>query len=118
MKPLLSKSILNCMTRTLYRRAEAVFYSVTPAEGEVEIGRITEGFTIVRERAGQQKGANVNMLLSADAGIDRSQLQAGAVVELIVGGRSTRYSIDELLPMQQLGTGYAIKLIPLQGATA
>src|SRR5262245_21911067 len=117
-RPLLNNRILNRMTRALYGRAEAVFYSVTPADGEVEIGRITSGFTFDRERLTETRGAGLKLWLADDAAIDRSQLHVGAVVELIVGDRSTRYSIDLLLSQQQLGAGYVLRLSPLQGATA
>src|SRR5262249_19891558 len=120
MTPFLSKKRLDRINQALYgRNIKAMFYKVTPADGEVEIGAITSGFSVVREQRTRTGdiGAGVKMLLSADANIDRSQLHVGAAVELIVDGRSTRYSIVELLPMQQVGSGYVLRLKPLMGAT-
>lgn len=95
-----------------------MFYKVTPAVGPVEIGRITSGFLVNREQRGPGKdGTGVAMRLAVDAGIDREDLKPGAEVEVTTHARTTRYSIVELLPMQQLGTGYILRLRPLQGAT-
>jgi hypothetical protein len=119
MKPLLSKSILDRMNRTLYPAgAKATFYKVTPTDGEVEIGSITSGFLINREqRAAGRDGTGVNMRLSADAAIAQSALHVGAEVALTIDGQTRRYSLVELLPMQQLGSGYTLRLLPLEGAT-
>lgn len=118
MKPLLSKSRLDKMRRALYgRNVEAVFYSLTPAEGETEIGRITQGIFPIREKAKEDRSGTVRLLLSADSGIEREDLRIGAEVALTVGGQTTRYSILDLQSMQQLGSGYVLKLDPLQGAT-
>jgi hypothetical protein len=111
---------LNRITRTLYGRgAQVVFYKATPAAGETAIATITSGFHFQRERrAGQEiDGSGVRMWLSKDAAITRSQLNPGGVVALTVDGITTRYKIGELLPMQQLGSGYTIRLEPLTGAT-
>lgn len=114
MTPLLDRATLNEINRELYPRgATAVFYKVTPEAGEIEIGSITQGFTVIR-----QSGSNkIKMLMANDAGIDREDLRVGAEVELTLNGRTARYSILELEPMQQLGAGYAMRLDPLQGAT-
>ncbi len=119
MLPLLDKSTLDEINRTLYPRGvTATFYKVTPAAGEVEIGSITSGFQVDRERkAAGKDGAGVAMRLSAEANIDASTLKIGAEVALTINGQTRRYSIDELLPMQQLGSGYILRLSPLQGAT-
>ena len=119
MDSLLDNSILNEINDTLYPRGvRAVFYKVTPAAGEVEIGSITSGFTVNREqRAAGRDGTGVKMLLSKDASIDAGELKIGAEVALTIEGQTLRYSIDELLPMQQLGAGYVLRLLPLQGAT-
>lgn len=121
MNVLLSKTRLNTIRQNLYGSAvEAVFYKITPAAGPVEIGRITSGFLPVRERrAGQEiDGSGVRFWLSADAGIDRALLQIGARVDVIIGDRTMIYKISELLPMQQLGSGYTLRLSPQKGATA
>jgi hypothetical protein len=119
MKPLLSSTRLDKMRRTLYgRNVTAVFYGLTPEDGEQEIGRITSGFNFVREKAKEESNGKVKFWLSADANIDREQLHVGAAMALIIDGRETRYSLDELLPQQQIGAGYVLRLSPLQGATA
>jgi hypothetical protein len=120
MKPLLSKSRLDKMRRALYgRNVEAVFYGLTPAEGEQIIGRITGGFNFVREKAQEDSNdGKVKFWLSADANIDREDLHIGAAVALIIDGRESRYSIDELIPQQQIGAGYVLRLSPTTGATA
>jgi hypothetical protein len=106
------------MRRTLYgRNVEAVFYGLTPEEGEQVIGRITSGFNFVRERAKEENNGKLKFWLSADAGIDREQLHIGGAVELIVDGQSSHYSIDDLLSQQQLGAGYVLRLVPTAGAT-
>jgi hypothetical protein len=118
MKPLLKISVLDRMRRSLYgRNVEAVFYGVTPADGEVEIARITRGFNFSRERAKEENNGKVKLWLSADAGIDREQLHIGGAVELIIDGRSSHYSIHELLSQQQIGAGYVLRLAPTTGAT-
>lgn len=119
MKPLLSKRRLDKLRRVIYGAASVTFYKVTPALGEVEIATLTSGFTFVRERrAGQEiDGSGVKMWLSADAAITRSQLNIGGVVEITVNGVTTRYAISELLPQQQIGAGYVLRLIPQKGAT-
>jgi hypothetical protein len=119
MKSLLSKSRLDKMRRVLYGRSvEAVFYGVTPEAGESEIGRITSGFHFLRERAkeGDDNG-RVKFWLSTDAAIDREDLRVGAAMALIIDGRESRYSIHELLPQQQIGAGYVLRLTPKTGAT-
>jgi hypothetical protein len=118
---LLSKKRLNTLRQTIYgSNIQAVFYKVTPAAGPVEIGRIISGFYMQRERrAGQEiDGSGVRFWMSADAAIDRSLLQNGARVDLIIDGRTMIYTIVELLPMQQLGSGYTMRLSPQKGATA
>jgi hypothetical protein len=107
------------MRRTLYGQgAQAVFYKVTPTAGETVIATLTSGFFFVREkRAGQEiDGSGVKMWLDAGA-TDRPLLHYGGVVALTAGGITTRYSIVELLPQQQLGAGYVLRLTPLTGAT-
>lgn len=111
MTALLDKSTLNEINRTLYPRGvKAVFYRLTPADGETPIATLTSGFMV-------NEGESVIMRLAADAGIDRSLLHVGAVVALTINGQTLKYSLVELLPFQQLGTGYALRLDPLQGAT-
>jgi len=119
MKTLLAKSRLNKINRTLYgRNVQAVFYKVTPSDGEVEIGSITGGFSVIREQRGPgQDGTGVKMVLATDTEIDRDQLHVGGAVALTINGQTLRYSIDELLPQQQIGAGYVLRLIPLTGAT-
>jgi hypothetical protein len=94
-----------------------VFYKVTPADGEVEIATLTNGFFFVREqRAGQEiDGSGVKFWLSIDAA--PSQLSIGGVVAITVKSRTTRYKISNLLPMQQIGAGYVLRLSPQKGAT-
>jgi len=121
MNALLSKKRLNSLRRIVYgSNVEAVFYKVTPGAGPIEIGRITSGFYQQRERrAGQEiDGSGVRFWLAADAGIDKSLLHNGARVDLIIDGRTMIYTIVELLPMQQLGAGYTMRLSPQKGATA
>ena len=118
MKPLLKTSVLDKMRRTLYgRNVEAVFYGLTPEDGEQETARITSGFNFVRERQKEENNGKVKFWLSADAGIDPEQLHIGGAVELIVDGRSSHYSIHELLSQQQIGAGYVLRLAPTTGAT-
>src|SRR5262245_16982069 len=111
MKPLLSKTRLDKIARTLYgRNILAVFYTITPADGEVEIWRLTRGFNIIRERTRgtdvDVMGVGVRLWLAADADIDRSKLNVGVAVALTINGQTLRYTIDSLLPMEQLGAGY------------
>jgi len=96
-----------------------VFYKVTPTAGETEIAALTSGFFFVREqRAGQEiDGSGVKMWLSVDAAITRAQLNIGGAVAITVRGITTRYKISDLLPMQQLGAGYVLRLSPQKGAT-
>lgn len=118
MKPLLSKSRLTRINRALYgRNVEAVFYKLTPADGEVEIGRITSGFTVNGRRKDGEYGESVNMRMAADAGIDREDLRVNATVALTINGQTLKYRIGELLSMQQLGSGYVLRLDPMKGAT-
>lgn len=121
MTVLISKTRLDEMRRLTYgANVEAVFYKVTPSSGPVEIGRISNGFHFVRERrAGQEiDGSGVKFWLSVDAAIDRSLLNTGARVDLIINGRTWIYKLSELLPMQQIGSGYVLRLSPQKGATA
>ncbi len=110
------------MTRALYGAATIVFYSVTPAAGETEIATLKSGFTFVREPRAMKAiggfGAGVTLLLAADAGISRSQLNIGGAVAITVNGLTTRYAIVELLPQQQIGAGYVLRLMPQKGAAA
>jgi hypothetical protein len=120
MTELLTKTRLNALARTTYGPSiQVVFYKVTPTGGETEIATLTQGFFFVRERrAGQEiDGSGVRFWLSADAAISRSQLSIGGVVAITVKGITTRYKISELLPMQQLGAGYVMRLSPQKGAT-
>jgi hypothetical protein len=119
MKTLLSKNRLNLITRTLYGRgAKTVFYKVTPTIGETIIATITGGFTFVREqRAGQEiDGSGVKFWISASV-IDRATLSNAAAAEITANGVTTRYAISDLLPQQQLGAGYVLRLKPQKGAT-
>lgn len=119
MTTLLSKSRLDTMRRTLYgRNVRAVFYKVTPAAGETEIKTITSGFHFVREkRAGQEiDGSGVKMWLAAGM-VDKDKLKIGAACALTIDGATTRYSVGDLLPQQQLGAGFVLRLKPLNGAT-
>lgn len=119
MNALLSKSRLNRIRRQLYGRgAKMTFFKVTPSVGETEIGSVTTGFTFVRERrAGQEiDGSGVKVWL-AEGAISRSLLHVGAVAVVTVNNRTFRYKISELLPQQQIGAGYVMRLSPLQGAT-
>src|SRR5262249_48189270 len=104
------------MTRTLYGSAQVVFYSVTPTAGESAIGTLTDGFAFVREpRAVRSAGAigpGVTLWLSNEAAITRSQLNVGGAVAITINGLTTRYAISELLPQQQIGAGYVLRLIP------
>jgi hypothetical protein len=119
MKPLLNNRILDKMRRTLYgRNVEAVFYGVTPEDGEVEIGRITNGFNFVREPAKEDNNGKVKFWLVGDASITRSQLNLGGVVVITANGITQRYKITELLQQQQIGGGYVLRLSPQKGATA
>jgi hypothetical protein len=120
MKTLLSKSVLNRINRTLYGSgAKVVFYSVTPSAGEQEIGQIVQGFTLVREQRTQGRdGTSVKMLLAHDAGITRDTLDRAASVAVTIDNKTTRYAIDELLPQQQIGAGYVLRLMPQKGATS
>lgn len=115
---LLSKTRLNTLTRRTYgRNITVAFYKVTPTAGETEIATLTSGFFFVREqRAGQEiDGSGVKFWLSADAA--PSQLSIGGVVAITVKNRTTRYKISDLLPMQQLGSGYVLRLSPQKGPT-
>lgn len=117
---LLSNIRLDVMRQALYGRSvEAVFKKVTPTAGETEIGRITSGFHFQREQAAGREidGSGVKFWLAKDAAIESSSLHIGAVVDISVNGRTTRHSIASLLPMQQMGSGYVLRLRPLQGAT-
>lgn len=117
MRPLLTKSILNQITRQLYGQITLVFYRVTPAEGEQELARTSQGVTFVREEpGGGRDGSGVKVWLSTDAGISRTLLKKGAVVGLTINGNTTRYVIDQFLPQQQLGAGYVLRLLPQTGA--
>lgn|SRR5262245_49143808 len=117
---LLTKRRLNKINRTLYGGATVVFYSVTPTAGETALATLTDSFAFVREqRAVRSAGAigpGVTLWLSADAGITRSQLNVGGAVAITVNGVTTRYAISELLPEQQIGAGYVMRLIPQKGA--
>jgi hypothetical protein len=122
-RTLLSNTRLNKINRTLYGRGvQVAFYSVTPIAGETAIATLTSGFTFVREPRAMKTvggfGSGVTLLLAADAGISRSQLNVGGAVALTINGVTTRYAISELLPQQQVGAGYVLRLMPLQGATA
>lgn len=120
MKPLLSKTRLDTMRRTLYGgNVTAVFHKVTPTAGEAAIVTITSGFHVQREqRAGQEiDGFGVNIWLSKDAAITQTQLKISKVIALTINGATTKYSIKKVEPMQQLGSGYVLRLLPLTGAT-
>lgn len=118
MSSLLSKTQLDSMRRTLYGSGvKVVFYKVTPETGGSVIATLTSGFHMVREqRTGGRDGQGVRMWLASGL-IEPTLLRIGAEIGLTVGGLTTRYSIVELLPMQQLGAGYVLRLTPLQGAT-
>lgn len=119
-KPLLSKSVLNQINRTLYGSGASVeFFKVTPSAGETTLGTITSGFTVTREepRAGRD-GSGVNLRLSADAGITRERLNQSSMVAITIDGHTTKYTKDQLLPQQQIGAGYVMRLLPHRGATA
>lgn len=120
MNALLTKSRLDALRRALYGpNVQATFYKVTPALGETQIATITSAFHFQREqRAGQEiDGSGVKMWLSSSALITRAQLKIGATVTLTVEGITTRYVIGDLLPMQQIGAGYVLRLKPQNGAT-
>lgn len=116
---LLTKSRLDQMRHALYGpNVQATFYKVTPAAGEVEIGSIKSGFLINREqRSAGRDGQGCKMILATNAGIDRDDLSLGAAVAVTTNDQTTRYTIDELLPTQQVGAGYVLRLLPLTGAT-
>jgi hypothetical protein len=117
MSALLDRQTLDQIRRNLYgRNVEAVFYGVSPEEGEYEIGRVTSGFNFVRERANEDGNGKVKLWLSEGL-IDRELLHIGGAMALIIDGISTRYAIDELLPQQQIGSGYVLRLTPTTGAT-
>ena len=118
MKPLLSTIRLDRMRRTLYgRRVEAVFYSVTPEDGEQESARITSGFHFVREKASSGDNGKVKLWLSSSANERREHQHVGQAMALVIDGRESRYAIEELLPQQQIGAGYVLRLTPRTGAT-
>lgn len=117
---LLSNIRLDVMRQSLYgRNVEAVFKKVTPSLGESEIGRIKSGFHFQREQAAGREidGSGWKFWLSKNAGIERSSLHVGVIVDISVNGIATRHSIADLLPMQQVGSGYVLRLRPLNGAT-
>lgn len=119
MKPLLTKAVLNKMNRTFYGDAKVVFYGVTPADGEQPIGQITQGFMLVREqKAAGRDGQGIKMILAVDAAIGRETLDRAASLEFTANNQTTRYKIDELLPQQQIGAGYVLRLLPQKGATS
>lgn len=106
------------MRRTLYgRRVEAVFYSLTPEDGETENARITSGFHFVREKAREGDSGKVKLWLSSSANVSREQLHVGQALALVIDGRESHYAIEELLPQQQIGAGYVLRLTPTTGAT-
>jgi len=118
-KPLLSKSRLDTIRRRLYGpNVQVTLYRVTPAQGETEIATITSGFLFVRERrAGQEiDGSGVKFWLAAEV-IDRETLSIGSSLALTINGVATRYRISDLLPQQQVGAGYVLRLSPQRGAT-
>jgi hypothetical protein len=116
-KPLLSKSTLDKMRRALYgRNVEAVFYGITPEAGETESARISSGFTFVRERSNDGENGKVKFWL-VEGAVDRDLLKTGAAMALVIDGRESKYAIDELLPQQQIGAGYVLRLKPTTGAT-
>lgn len=115
---LLTKSRLDTMRRALYgSNVKAVFYRATPAAGETEIASITSGFHMVREKkAGRDiDGSGVKMWLAAGM-VERSSLKIGAVCALTINGVTTRYSVGDLLPGQQIGSAFVLRLKPLTGA--
>lgn len=121
MNLLLTKARLNTLRQRIYgSNVQAAFFKVTPTLGETAIGTITDGFYFQRERrAGQEiDGSGVTFWLSSSAAINRSQLTLGGVVALTVDGITFRYKIATLLPMQQIGSGYTMRLSPLRGATS
>lgn len=119
MPKLLSKSVLNKINRTLYgSSAKVEFFKVTPIDGEVELGTITSGFTLVREQPGAGRdGSGVKLLLSEDA-IARETLNLSSMVAVTIDGNTTKYTKAQLLPQQQIGAGYVMRLLPQRGATA
>jgi len=119
MNALLSKRRLDEIRRRLYgANCRAVFYKITPQAGETPMATITDGFLFVRERrAGQEiDGSGVKFWLASDM-VDESLLRVGAAVALTVNNQTLRYKINELLPQQQVGAGYVMRLAPLVGAT-
>src|SRR5262249_42613034 len=115
---LLTKTILNSITNTLYTGATVGFYSVTPTGGETLITTLTDGFPFVGERrAGPDRdGRGVKLWLAGDASITLAQLKVGGVAVITANGVTTRYGISELLPQEQIGAGYFLRLLPQKGA--
>src|SRR5262249_405932 len=115
---ILTKTILNSITNTLYTGASVAFYGVTPTGGETPITTLTDGFTFVRERrAGQgSDGPGVKLWLAGDAAITPAQIKVGGVAVITANGVTTRYAISELLPQEQIGAGYFLRLLPQKGA--
>jgi hypothetical protein len=117
---ILTKAILNSITNTLYTGATVAFFSVSPIAGETPITTLTEGFAFARSHRGSQgtDSSSVNLWLAEDATITRAQLNLAGVVVITGNGVTTRYKITELLPLQQIGGGYVLRLSPQKGATA
>ena len=115
-------ALLDIQTLDQLRRAkygddtELVFYGVTPEAGESEIKRLTSGFNFVREPQKEDGNGPVKMWLAAGT-IDRESLRIGGACKLIIDGIESHYSINELIPQQQVGAGYVLRLTPTTGAT-
>lgn len=115
----LTKQVLNQIANVLYQGAQAAFYSVSPTGGEALIATIIEGFVFSRQAWGRQKNesSDVRLWLAADAAVTLAQLKTAGVVLITVGLQTTRYVITELLPQQQIGGGFVLRLSPQKGAS-
>src|SRR5262245_1590459 len=118
MAALLTKSILNSIANTLYTGATVAFYSVTPTGGETLITTLTDGFLFTRSPRTSRdvEESDVNLILAGDASITQAQLKIAGAAVVTIGSSSTRYRVSTVLPMQQLGAGYVLRLSPQKGA--
>ena len=114
----LTKQVLNQIANLLYVGATVAFYSVTPTGGETLIATLIEGFIFARHQLARQKNesSDVQMWLAQDAAVTLAQLKSTGVVVITANGITTRYAITELLPQQQIGGGFVLRLSPQKGA--
>ncbi len=116
MEKLLSFDVLNEIKRTLLGAdATLRLYAVTPTEGEKLIATLRAGWGCWREARGRGE-SNVTfakLAISSNASLTNEQLQTSAVATITANRQTIRYSISEVLPMQQLGVGWILRLEPL-----